>query len=534
MTRPRVLMIGLDGFELSIAERLRAEGRLPNLARLGDGAARVLLDHGAARRTGLAWEHVSSGLSPEDAGIWSAVDFDAKRYEVRQRMAPLPPFTAMLDCRTVVFDPPYFDLTRAPGVEGLVSWGAHDPGTAPASRPDGLLDEAVARFGTYPAEQYIYGMVWQSPEATGAMGEGLVRAVELRSAVAQWLFAERLPEWQLGYLVVSEFHSVSEACWHGVDAAHPLHALPSAAPARAAVESVYEAADRMVGELAARFPDATLVLFNLHGMGANSSDTMGMVLLPELLHRHAFGSARLRVPARAEPGGVPLIPATSDWSTEVDRALPLALRRKGPVRRRVDALRNFAARRGAGGRASAASIDWMPAARYRRYWPRMRAFALPAYYDGQIRINLQGRESRGIVALRDYDRACDEIETLVRECRDARTGEPVVATVERAPRPDPTRSDATHAASDADLLIVWKGAPLGIVHPRLGTIGPIPYRRTGGHTGGAGFAHVVGEGVRPGAHGLRSAFDVVPTVVDMLGGSPTRLSGESFRSLIEL
>lgn len=529
MTRPRVLMIGLDGFELSIAERLRAEGRLPNLARLGDGAARVLLEHGAARRTGLAWEHVSSGLSPQDAGVWSAVDFDTDSYEVRQRMAPLPPFAATLDCRTVVFDAPYFDLHGAPGVEGLVSWGAHDPGIAPACRPDGLLDEALARFGPYPATQWIYGMVWQSAEATAAMGEGLVRAVELRSAVAQWLFAERLPEWQLGYLVVSEFHSVSEACWHGVDPSHPLHALPSAAPARAAVDGVYEAVDRMIGELAALFPDARLVLFNLHGMGANGSDAMGMVLLPELLHRHAFGSARLRVPARAEAAGVPIIPATSDWSTEVDRALPLALRRKGPVRRRVDALRSFAGGRGGGGRADAASIDWMPAARYRRYWPRMRAFALPAYYDGQIRINLQGRENRGIVAPRDYDLVCDEIETLVRECRDALTGQPVVAEVERAPRPDRTR-----ASSEADLLIVWKGAPLGIVHPRLGTIGPVPYRRTGGHTGGAGFAHVIGEGVRSGCHGVRSAFDVVPTVVDMLGGSPGRLSGKSFRSLIEL
>jgi predicted AlkP superfamily phosphohydrolase/phosphomutase len=521
-------MIGLDGFELSIAERLRGEGRLPNLARLGDGAARVLLEHGAARRTGLAWEHVSSGLSPEDAGVWSAVDFDTGSYEVRQRMAPLPPFTDTLDCRTVIFDAPYFDLRRAPGVEGLVSWGAHDPGTAPACRPDGLLDEAVARFGHYPAAEWIYGMVWQSAEATAAMGDGLVRAVALRSAVAQWLFAERLPEWQLGYLVVSEFHSVSEACWHGVDPSHPLHALPSAAPARAAVEGVYEAVDRMVGELAALFPDATLVLFNLHGMGANASDAMGMVLLPELLHRHAFGSARLRGPARTVSAGVPLIPETSDWSSEVDRALPLALRRKGPVRRRLDALRTLGRGRGpSGDRANAASIDWMPAARYRRYWPRMRAFALPSYYDGQIRINLKGRESSGIVAPEDYDRVCDEIETLVRECRDALTGEPVVADVERASGPE-------LGSTEADLLIVWKDAPLGIAHPRLGTIGPVPYRRTGGHTGGAGFAHVIGEGVTPGAHGVRSAFDVVPTVVDMLGGSPSRLSGESFRSLIGL
>ncbi|MDB5697218.1 MAG: hypothetical protein JWN69_22, partial [Alphaproteobacteria bacterium] len=449
-------------------------------------------------------------------------------------MVPLAPFTDTLDCRTVVFDAPYFNLACAPAVKGLVSWGAHDPGTAAVSRPDGLLDEIVARFGEYPAKPWIYGMVWQSAEQTAAMAEGLVEAIELRGAIAQWLLTERLPDWELGLMVVSEYHSAIEACWHGVDPSHPLHDLPSAAPARAAVEGVYEAADRMIGELNALFPDAKLVLFNLHGMGPNDSDAMSMWLLSELLHRDAFGTACVHTPGwHTVASGAPLIPVTSDWASEVDRALPLALRRRGPVRRRLDALRTLggyaAGSAGSGGAAPAAAIDWMPATRYRRYWPRMRAFALPSYYDGRIRINLQGRESRGIVAPDDYDETCDHLEALVRDCRNALTGAPVVAEIERASRPGHAL-----APSEADLVIVWKDAPLGVVHPRLGTIGPVPYRRTGGHTGGSGFAHIVGAGVKPGAHGMRSAFDVVPTVVDMMGGSPAGLSGESFRSLVEL
>ena len=44
-------------------------------------AARVLLDHGPAQRTGLAWEHVASGLSPEAARRWAAIEFDPTTYE---------------------------------------------------------------------------------------------------------------------------------------------------------------------------------------------------------------------------------------------------------------------------------------------------------------------------------------------------------------------------------------------------------------------------------------------------------------------
>ena len=69
----KVLVIGLDGYELSLADTMIKLGQLPSLARIREKSARFLLDHGHARDTGLAWEHVSSGLSPEDAERWSAV-----------------------------------------------------------------------------------------------------------------------------------------------------------------------------------------------------------------------------------------------------------------------------------------------------------------------------------------------------------------------------------------------------------------------------------------------------------------------------
>ncbi|HEY0164555.1 MAG TPA: hypothetical protein VGB39_04195 [Sphingomicrobium sp.] len=166
----------------------------------------------------------------------------------------------------------------------------------------------------------------------------------------------------------------------------------------------------------------------------------------------------------------------------------------------------------------------MPAAQYQPFWSTMPAFALPSFYDGRIRLNLQGREAKGMISPAAYDEACDRLEALLSDCTDPISGEPLVAEVVRAGK-DPL----TLAESEADMIILWNGAPLGLDHPRLGRIGPIPYRRTGGHTGGLGVAYFSDP---DGLAGLRSmsAFDVVPTVLAMLGKPSPGLTGVNRRS----
>ena len=152
----------------------------------------------------------------------------------------------------------------------------------------------------------------------------------------------------------------------------------------------------------------------------------------------------------------------------------------------------------------------------------MRAFAFPSFYDGQVRINLKGREASGQVDPADYESACDEVESLLAECRDPLTGRPVAASVERLAAP------LARGPSEADMIILWQGAPLGFDHPRLGRIGPLPYRRPGGHTGDRGYACIAGPGIARRDLGTRSAFDIVPTVIDLLGAGPLPTSGASF------
>jgi predicted AlkP superfamily phosphohydrolase/phosphomutase len=486
MSDRRLLVIGLDAFDSGVAETLMREGRMPALAALEKDALRFDLDHGIEKYSGLAWEQFSTGLSPQSVDRWSACNFDGERYAIDQPTTRLPPFALALDRSTVVFDTPYFDLASAPQIRGMVSWGSHDPGVPVHSSPAGLAAEIAERFGPYPAEKYIYGHVWPDRDRTADMSRAIVEAVDRRSDVTEWLFRDRLPEWDLAITVLSEFHSATEALWHGWDESHPLHRLPSAAPARDGLIGVYEAADRMIGRLCAAFPDVRILAFSAHGMARNISDTTAMILIPELLYRHYIGEPGLRVPAewRLDGSTDDSCADIDDWGMAIKKHLQIRSRRRG-LAGAVDAWHDI---RKPLPHYAGGSVDWMPATSYRTAWPSMKAFAVPAYYDARIRINLKGREARGMVRRSDYESVLDDVEALIRACRDPRTGVPIDVGFERRPG-DPF---GRHVC-DADLIVRFAHDHYALDHPRFGRVGPVPCRRTGGHSGGLGVGYLTGH-----------------------------------------
>ena len=532
----KVLVICLDGYEDSLGEEMMAQGELPSLTKLKSSSAHMRLDHGPAQRTGLAMEHVASGMSPEDANRWAAVSFNPTNYDVWQEGTKQTPFTNYIKAKTVVFDAAYFDLRRTPKVEGIVNWGAHDPGIATNSNPSDLLAEFNERFGEYPAKGCLYEIPWPSPKACQRTGDRLTEAVDIRTEGSLWLLKERLPDWDLGIVVVSEPHSAIEALWHGVDPTHPLHILPSAESAGEGLRSVYRAIDRLISRLTETFSDARVVVFSMGGMGPNRSDSASMVLLSELLYRNAFGTNLMQ--QRRDwidaPNGIPILKPGENWSQTIHDLIPHnsaeSMSYQNQLRKRITpfipipikkVLRTVLDTVGQAGKKLrsanikpvTSSLNWMPTTLYQSYWKKMPAFALPSFYDGRIRINLKGREQDGMINPTHYHNMCDEMETLLNECRDPVTGESVVDFIER---PAGNRNPLTMGPTECDLVVVWKG-PLALNHPRLGQIGPIPYRRSGGHTGPHGMAYISRSTLPLGDYGIHSAFDIVPTIIELLG-----------------
>jgi hypothetical protein len=281
------------------------------------------------------------------------------------------------------------------------------------------------------------------------------------------------------------------------------------------------------------------------------------VLLPELLHRLSFGKSLLGVPGQARwlrDGSKAVEPSERyKWETTIRRyfgegftgrarrlasglvpesvlegALKVRRRLTGraeprppwefrgaPATETTLTLDEVLAQRG--------SLDWQTPSWYKAYWPKMKWFTLPTFSDAHVRINLKGRERDGIVELEDYEKVCDELEAILRACRNPRNGRPIVDKVIRMRSDDPMALDGP----DGDLVVLWTEPLDALEHPEAGIIGPVAFNRTGEHSSN-GFAIFAGPDVEPGDRGVHKAYDMTPSILSLLGVEPPAgLAGES-------
>lgn len=547
MRRRRVIALGLDAADPVLLERWMDEGRLPNLARLRSegayGRLRSTVElHGQrieAFSTEPLWVDFATGCRPTRTGCWDSIVYDAERYSVRNLDAGapvldrIPPFYALGETRRVaVMDVPMARLSDSVDGLQLLGWGGHFPHTLSHSQPSGLYDEIVSRHGANPILGNDAGIWWDKPYLRW-LDQALRESVERRVAVCEDLLSRE--PWDLFLAVFSETHSAGHEAYCFSQDDHPLHqALVAGTTAEDMVRRTYEDTDRAIGTIVAQAPaDACIVCFSLHGMGPNYSDLLSAAILPEMLYRLDFpGSVALGGGNDADPPGAMLTSARrGSWMGEVWTRHMHA----GPLARFVRSwLPGRLLRQPFNGLASPFSdagqtepMLWHPAAWYRPLWPRMRAFALPGFTKGRIRINLQGRDPAGRVAPQDYHRVCDEIEAVLHRLRDGRSGEPVVREVYRTRGRDPLADDGL--LPDFDLDVLWHERITDVVDsPDVGRIGPLPHFRAGGHWN-RGFVLAAGPEIAAGTR-LPEAevVDLAPTILGFMGCPvPTHFEGRS-------
>ena len=542
----RVIGLGLDSGSIGLIEELIAAGGLPHLAALRSRSARVALDSDPTFRHAVLWPQFSAGAEARFGGEWRRFQFDRSTYDVSQTGARHviegnEPFWERSGMRTITMDIPGTTVS-GPGVH-VTGWGAHAPLYPRASQPQGLLTELEDRFGVHPAYENEYEVGWHDPRRLDRLTNALVIGAQRGAEIAVELM-RRFPDWELFLSVMSESHSVSEIMWQAVASDHPLADFD--ASVRTRLERVFGAMDAAIGRIVDQAPsDATIAVFSLDGMRASNGDLPSIVLLPELMHRMHFGSPILNdfddVDGWRAAGCPPLVPPRSrPWRLAMDARLvdppthPLTLRLPGyqaarlttPGRRLLELIK--------GKRLGAFGIEIPPEStddpailegqlgpadsilfidNYRPYRHQMRAFVLPTFGDAYIRINLIGREANGVVPVEEFDAECRAVASMVRACRDVRTGEPLAESIEILPTDDPLDpSDDRYC----DIFVTWSRPVDAIEHPAAGVIGPFPFNRTAAHDA-RGFAWVAGDGVKPGpVPSVHSVLDLPPTIVRLV------------------
>ena len=351
------------------------------------------------------------------------------------------------------------------------------------------------------AERAVVDRVGRSREVGDAYGH--LDAVRLRSMRAHLLEAPgRAVEatrlllarrrFDLLWIEFGSSHLAGHHFWESVDDSPAERASKDGG-----IEEVYAAVDAAIGEVLAALPeDVNVIVYSETGMAANASRTD---LLPAMLASILDG-----------PGERTDMPGNLVW--RIRNAIPPQLR-LGVTQLLPDrvALEVWAALhlRGAN-------------------WARTRAFALPSDHDGYVRLNVRGREAKGIVLPREVDALVEEIIEGLRSFRDA-SGRPWVESVRRV--------EDLYAYGPAlerlpDLIVRWTESPtcrcdrassplFGEVTRRGSGVG-----RAGNHSDGA-WAVVVGttakhrELERPAR-----VVDVTATAAAVLGADPFGLAGE--------
>lgn len=536
-----VLAIGLDSAEPRLLDRWIDEGHLPNLARLRTESVHGRTGTTQSHITESAWGTFISGAEPAKSGLWGAYRFDPESYSTRYIPAgtpeDLPPFYALgPDRRVAIFDLPKSSIHPDVGGLQIIGWGAAAPDALGASEPEEFLEEMLRTYGPYPGNDIDEGD-WWNVKFLRKVHDMIPRAAHRRAEIVRDLL--RRERWDLFLTVFAEMHIAGHAFWHLNDHGHPLeHDVPHPFGEVYPMLQAYTEVDAALGRILEAAPaDSVKIVFSIHGMDANVDDLPSFFFLGEFLYRLNFpGRCMFAKGERGAPPPPPIVrPRRNNWTSAIwcEREDSVSWRRW--IRRHAPNRWNPQLNRWLGMDHSPELLSpfelqrmndptfWQPVSWYKRFWPAMKAFALPSF-TSQIRINLAGREASGIVQPDDYETTCDWLEHELRLLVNARTGKPLVKNIVRMRRDSPRPE---YLQADGDLAIEWTDEPADVVEsPTVGRIGPVPFKRTGSHRT-EGFYFISGPGIEPG-HGPRAELlDLPPTILSLMGEPvPSRLAGK--------
>ena len=499
-----VFMVGLDGADWKLVQRLVGEGKLPTLAHLMQNGCYGQLDSPAGEYAGGVWPDFYTGQSVAQHGI-----YHNKLWRQEHMRCEVPtnhwlkarPFYEDLSeqgYRVCVLDMPMILGAPRP-LNGIYlgGWGTHDL-IAKGSSPPDLWQQLRSIYGPPAMPTERFGR--QTVHSLLLLRDQLIKATEQMARIGVDLLGSEA--WDFSCVILGATHRAGHYLWDGSQV--ETVTVRERQNISTALEEVYIACDVALQQLLLAAPQNALkVVFAVHGMESNHGwGDLAADLLEGILHH-----SQQQKPKRG-------------LLYELRRRLPFHLVR--PVLTRLpqvvtDRLVQL---------WSANMYDW----RTTSYFP------LPMDQAGYIRMNLKGREKNGVVEPGyQYEQLCDELELYLLSLQDASSGQSIVRQVIRAWLEAPEEAQARDVLPD--LVVIWADRSTQessfVVSERLpGFELRVPGRnisgRSGNHVGHGWFAaqspeindipnffvtnkvHIDGCSIR----------DLVPTVFNTMGARP--------------
>ena len=481
MHLPGVVVVGLDAVDRGVAQELMDRGRMPHLARLVDGGLVADLENPVGLTSSSVWPTIVTGVGPDRHQAWSWRQLRPGTYRMRsglRRPLQAPTFWERLarqGVRSLVVDVPVLEISPGFGGTQIVGWSDHDRTDDLESTPPEVADELRSRVDHQPRDP-CEAMTVDLP----ALRRLLVGSVAQKVDLVEYLL-ERDPH-DLAVIVWGEGHCAGHHFWH-------LH-QPSGPPGTDAglgdvVAEVYEAIDVELGRLLDLVGAEAVVMVVLsHGIGN------------ELTPVHLIEPVLKAIDARLGPP--PRVARVREFLRRApNRAARVGLRL---VRRDFEHLDHVAD----GSR---------------------RFFSVPIVPPhSAIRLNLAGREPRGLVAPEEADELCDRLEAELAALVDVESGVRLMKRFWRTERLWPGGTDI----GLPDVLVEWDSpSPVtAVASPTLGEFtGAYRGHRTGGHRRD-GRVVISGPGVDAGTRPAIPSVDIAPTIASLCGASLDNVDGE--------
>ncbi|MGB7925284.1 MAG: alkaline phosphatase family protein [Pyrinomonadaceae bacterium] len=431
----RVLAIGIDAAEPSLVRRFIERAELPALKRLLDEGTWSAVTSPSDIGSGAVWPTFLTGTDPAHHGIygewrWQPESMSLSRYNSNG----LAPFWAELDARGLtvgLLDVPFAPVVGLSKGFEISEWGAHDilEGRT-VVQPHAINEAVVKQFGLHPfASGHPDAAGPQDERALTKLSAACLAGVQLRGGLAARLISETRPD--LSIIVFTELHTASHYLWHTVAPEHPFYngdgrsKTDTVAPA---MLDILREIDHQIARLVeVAGAGATVLVFSLHGM------------------RPARGIPAILDPLLSEWGFAHL----SGWSAQTwperARTMFAAAKRHTPASIKklyYGAMSQSVTRQ-------LAQTTMLP-----QYdWSRTRAFSLPTDQHGWIRLNVAGREGKGIERPERYDETCSHLSDLLRALK-THDGRAVVRSIVQPSR----ASVGAPPRQLPDLVVHWDDA----------------------------------------------------------------------------
>ncbi len=490
-----VVCIAFDAAEISLVERLCAQGRMPNLQALKRRGASARLTHSHGGLQASVWRTFTTGRYVTQHGcyfpkMWKPeamrVDFIDKDWPEAIPFWALPTENKP---RVALIDIPYL-LDVGPDFDGIAinNWQVHDP-QLDIRFPHSIEADWIERFGRKQLPDQDYGP--QNLRTFERAYQTCLQSADQIADIASFLLENDRFDFFL--LALGQAHRGGHLFWDLSQIDDDALNDDQRAKYHGALVSIYERCDEALGKILSAAPEnSRIIVMALHGMGP---------------HRgwNEFFQPLFDLATCAEeqaPNGHGLLGRLNRFKeSRAVRALTIHV----PPNIQKPLTRFWTKRM--------------------QSWSSTQVFWVPSDVEGYIRLNLKGREPEGIVEPGAEARAIlDDVAEGFMGLRDLETAAPLVHRVEFI---DDLETPVAGPRNNLpDLLIHWGDVSQGQSRGVRNAHGqerhwPMGRKNLSGRSGNHqpdGWAVMVSDDMPKGVDlGSLASIDLTPTIAQWLG-----------------